>query len=150
MVGLSAGFSEREPDGRLASLGPGVPAESPDRDKAARHPPDREDQKLGARSLLLSLWRVDDTATALLMKRFYENLLGRREGLRESMPRAAALQEAKHWLRSLRIEDVERLLPLSGRDRGSLRPVDTGKPGTLFPFAHPYYWSAFILTGDPR
>ena len=40
---------EREPDGRLASLGPGVPAESPDRDKAARYPPDREDQQRAAR-----------------------------------------------------------------------------------------------------
>ena len=30
----------------------------------------------GGRSLLLSLWQVDDAATALLMTRFYENLLG--------------------------------------------------------------------------
>lgn len=46
---LSARVHEREPDGRLASLGPRVPAESPDRDKAARYPPDREDQQLAAR-----------------------------------------------------------------------------------------------------
>ena len=30
----------------------------------------------GARSVCLSLWKVDDTATALLMRRFYANLLG--------------------------------------------------------------------------
>src|SRR5262249_46657743 len=30
----------------------------------------------GARSVCLSLWKVDDTATALLMQRFYANLLG--------------------------------------------------------------------------
>ncbi len=35
----------------------------------------------GARSVCLSLWKVDDTATALLMQRFYANLLGRRPGL---------------------------------------------------------------------
>src|SRR5262249_39691782 len=31
----------------------------------------------GARSLVLSQWRVDDKATALLMARFYQNLLGK-------------------------------------------------------------------------
>ena len=36
----------------------------------------------GARSLVLSLWKVDDQATALLMTRFYQNLLGKRDGLR--------------------------------------------------------------------
>ena len=35
----------------------------------------------GARSLVLSLWKVDDRATALLMARFYQNLLGKRPGL---------------------------------------------------------------------
>jgi hypothetical protein len=30
----------------------------------------------GSRSVCLSLWTVDDTATALLMDRFYRNLLG--------------------------------------------------------------------------
>ena len=35
----------------------------------------------GARSLVLSQWKVDDDATALLMARFYRNLLGKREGL---------------------------------------------------------------------
>src|SRR3984885_10597381 len=40
------GFSQV---GSYRSLGPGVPAESPDRDKAACYPPDREDQQLAAR-----------------------------------------------------------------------------------------------------
>ena len=35
----------------------------------------------GADSVVLSLWKVDDTATSLLMSRFYANLLGTREGL---------------------------------------------------------------------
>ena len=35
----------------------------------------------GTRSVCLSLWKVDDTATALLMQRFYANLLGVRPGL---------------------------------------------------------------------
>src|SRR5262249_55191140 len=55
----------------------------------------------GARSLVLSQWRVDDQATALLMTRFYQNLLGRRAGLAGPLPKAEALDEAKRWLRGL-------------------------------------------------
>jgi CHAT domain-containing protein len=60
----------------------------------------------GARSVCLSLWKVDDTATALLMQRFYANLLGRRSGLAAPLPKAEALQEAKTWLRGLRRSEV--------------------------------------------
>src|SRR5205085_1937124 len=35
----------------------------------------------GSRAVCLSLWKVDDAATALLMTRFYQNLLGKRPGL---------------------------------------------------------------------
>jgi CHAT domain-containing protein len=55
----------------------------------------------GARSVCLSLWKVDDTATALLMQRFYANLLGARPGRSQPMPKAEALAEAKAWLRGL-------------------------------------------------
>jgi CHAT domain-containing protein len=47
----------------------------------------------GARSLAVSLWRVDDRSTALLMERFYRDLAG-------GMGKAEALREAKEWLRS--------------------------------------------------
>jgi CHAT domain-containing protein len=50
----------------------------------------------GARSLLLSLWKVDDTATALLMTCFYQNLLGRRPGLENPLPKAEACGKPRH------------------------------------------------------
>ncbi len=85
----------------------------------------------GARSLLVSLWRVEDEATALLMSRFYENLTGsyqdERAGLRgQAMPKAAALSEAQRWLRGY----------TNGQDQRIYR--------------HPAYWSGFVLIGDPR
>lgn len=74
----------------------------------------------GARSVLVSLWPVDDQATSLFMRRFYENLT--REDA--PLPRAEALREARAWLRGW-------------RDAAGARP-----------FAHPCYWSAFVLIGD--
>ncbi|HVC98971.1 MAG TPA: tetratricopeptide repeat protein [Pirellulales bacterium] len=106
----------------------------------------------GARSLVLSQWKVDDTATALLMVRFYENLLAKREGLHQPLPKAEALAEAKRWLRELSAEEVEKLvkgLPVVervGKATGALRhSVKSARP-----FEHPYYWAAFILIGDPE
>jgi CHAT domain-containing protein len=114
----------------------------------------------GARSVCLSLWKVDDTATALLMERFYANLLGRRPGLTAAMPKAEALQEAKAWLRGLRRSEVLAAeTELSGgveRGKGAkARPVrersaavPAGGPNDR-PYAAPYYWAAFVLAGDP-
>lgn len=83
----------------------------------------------GARSLLLTLWKVDDRASALLIGRFYENVTGsyqesRNGSIGTPMSRAAALREAKKWLRTLTTDG----------DR---------------PYAHPFYWSSFVLVGDP-
>lgn len=105
----------------------------------------------GARSLALSLWKVDDMATALLMTRFYENLLGKRDGLKQPMPKAEALREAKHWLRNLTAEEVgQHLAKLPGGVRGEIVKLKPAQPASAVrPFEHPYYWSAFILLGDP-
>ena len=108
----------------------------------------------GTRSVCLSLWKVDDTATALLMQRFYANLLGRRPGLSQPMPKAEALAEAKAWLRNLTTEKVEvDVAALKAQPRSKLAtPVATGarkaNPRTERPFSHPYFWAAFVLVGD--
>jgi tetratricopeptide (TPR) repeat protein len=116
----------------------------------------------GARSLVLSLWKVDDTATALLMTRFYQDLLGKRDGLGKPLPKAQALQEAKHWLRTLPRAEVEKLAGelvrrslRAGEDEPSPKPPTKEVPKATVPagdtpFAHPNYWAAFILIGDPE
>ena len=114
----------------------------------------------GTRSVCLSLWKVDDTATALLMQRFYANLLGRRPGLIAPMPKAEALRESKTWLRGLRRSE---LLALTAEQSGGIergkgtkarQPTEVAAsvpPGgdNDRPYEPPHFWAAFVLAGDP-
>jgi CHAT domain-containing protein len=110
----------------------------------------------GAHSLVLSQWNVSDWSTSLLMERFYQNLLGTRPELRRPMAKAEALREAKSWLRQLDREEVKNRLRDQGlmkrlQESGQNEPeryVDGRLTGPR-PFAHPFYWSPFILIGDP-
>jgi CHAT domain-containing protein len=121
----------------------------------------------GAEAVVLSLWKVDDTATSLLMERFYENLLGQRPGLKAGMGKADALWEAQSWLRDLKREEAEALTRrqkslLRDGERGTVRPLKpldrpeaapaAGKIPAAgdHPYADPYFWAAFILIGDPE
>ncbi len=101
----------------------------------------------GAPTVVASLWKVDDTATALLMGRFYENMLGA-----TLMSKADALDEAKRWLRHLSRDEVDRLSgALTMAERGPIgrRPTSDAAPRQGRPFAHPFYWAAFVLIGSP-
>jgi CHAT domain-containing protein len=103
----------------------------------------------GARSVCLSRWKVDDTATALLMTTFCQNMPGKRTGLSKPMPKAEALGEAKKWLRGLTRGSADaaesELKPVS---RGAARRR-VGAAVPEHPYEHPHYWAAFVLVGDP-
>ncbi len=102
----------------------------------------------GARSLVLSLWKVDDDATSLLMTRFYQNLLGKRAGLKSPLPKAEALAEAKAWLRGAGPEEVGATLAALPRGTIVHREAVAPKPEAR-PYEDPTYWAGFILIGSP-
>ena len=114
----------------------------------------------GTRSVCLSLWKVDDIATALLMQRFYAGFLGQLPGRKSPLSTAEALREAKAWLRGLRRTEVLALTAeLSGgveRGKGDKgrQPVDLAAAvpsggDNECPYEAPHFWAAFVLAGDP-
>jgi CHAT domain-containing protein/tetratricopeptide (TPR) repeat protein len=82
----------------------------------------------GARTVIATLWKVDDAASRDLMERFYDNVWNK------NMGKLAALREAQIWM--LRSRGA-RGLTLGGR-----KPLDNRIP--------PYFWGAFVLSGDWR
>ncbi|MBN2447137.1 MAG: tetratricopeptide repeat protein [Phycisphaerae bacterium] len=112
----------------------------------------------GADTVVASLWKVDDVATSLLMQRFYKNLL-HADGAADANSKLAALCEAQCWLRTLTTDDVRTELGITSdqqwdelwHSRGINEVDSTPVTGTTAarPFDHPYYWSAFVLIGDP-
>lgn len=104
-------------------------------------------QRLGANSVLASLWAVADESTQLLMSEFYR--------LRKANPKltkADALQAAQRAM-------IAGKLKSSGKSAGcrSSDVINFGdaptvgfKCDTNAPFAHPYFWSPFVLIGNWR
>jgi CHAT domain-containing protein len=96
----------------------------------------------GARSVIGSLWSVPDLSTALLMRRLYEELLDGHE-----VP--VALRSAQHWLRNLEKGEVELLVREAEEFLfKAIDPAELHEMGER-PFAHPYYWGAFQVLGNP-
>ncbi len=84
----------------------------------------------GVKTLIISLWSVDDLATSILMDNMYKGILSGKR-IDES------LQEAKRYVReSTRAEFKE--------DGWA---VDANK-GSDKPYKAPYYWAGFICLGD--
>jgi CHAT domain-containing protein/tetratricopeptide (TPR) repeat protein len=90
----------------------------------------------GARTAVTSLWKVPDAATQALMSRFHRNLWEKK------MPKLEALREAQLWL----IQEGWKH-PELGLRGGLERPMP--KPNADQRVS-PFYWAAFVLSGDWR
>lgn len=90
-------------------------------------------KKAGAKSLLMSLWKVDDYATCLLMDRFYANLV-------DGMSKHNALAEAQEYLRNYKAEAQD------WSDDEMFDPdFEDEQPQDEYPYRNPQFWSAFVL-----
>jgi CHAT domain-containing protein len=85
----------------------------------------------GARSVVSSLWKVDDKATQQLMSELY----------------AAAWDAKKIVSRAEALRAAQLAMLREGVKRGMAREEDVKKGETRLP---PYYWAAFVLSGDWR
>ena len=106
----------------------------------------------GVPCVIGSLWAVPELSTAMLMERFYRN------HLLEGMTFAAALREAQQWVRDL---DAETVAVYAGQCYRQARKENKSQLKQYMeqywllaeqypprpPFAHPYYWAAFTVSG---
>jgi CHAT domain-containing protein len=89
----------------------------------------------GSETQIMSLWKVSDDATRALMVAYYKRLQAG-EGRIAAM-RAVQLEMLRGQLRA----------GAKGRTRGT---TDVSNPASQRDYRHPYYWAAFIQSGDWR
>lgn len=108
----------------------------------------------GSRTVLASLWRVDDRSTALLMRAFYEGLVRDRLSKAEALRRAQCqLMDSMKPGAAAGVLQASPPTAASSDDAGGFsdRKITAGAPRPNEPrFSGPRHWAAFTLVGDWR
>lgn len=121
-------------------------------------------QRLGANAVMATLWRVADSSTPWLMREFYrtrrDQTLNKAEALRRAQlallqGRAEAGPSPTTRRGAARVQVLSDANQTGDNTRAEVVFVEANNavpfkrdPGK--PFAHPYYWSPFILIGNWR
>ena len=93
----------------------------------------------GAKTILMSLWRVDDDATQRLMIAFYRHLCSgqsKRQAFRK------AQQEVRNYTVSETRTSASPVTRTKSKDRSR---STTSETVTTQPYRSPYFWAGFIL-----
>jgi len=114
----------------------------------------------GTPALLVTLWKVHEIPTRLLVENFFAQLDGK-ASMANNFDPAFALAAAQGWLRTLTATAVRQLMTAWGElsaaeiDAWLATLWQITQPGQAPQahsqlFRHPFFWSPFILIGDQR
>ncbi len=100
----------------------------------------------GCKTLVMSLWKVPEKASVLLMDRFFNNL-------EAGTGRGEALLEAQNYIRTITVRSLKSSeLGLKVLDELAeikvLLPENRDSQLDYRPLEHPYFWAAWVCQGD--
>jgi CHAT domain-containing protein len=99
-------------------------------------------QIAGAKNVVASLWKVNDQATAALMRLFYHKLWA------EKKSPAVALREAQLWILN-NPDQIQTLTVARGPNFGKVvQLADSGKKAEGHKRSSPYLWAGFVIAGS--
>ena len=121
-------------------------------------------QRLGAQSVLATLWPVADNSTPWLMREFYDLKVNKKQNKAEALRNAqlALLNGTARATRSRTRADASQVKIVLADETGKLndsrgevfviekKDAPPYRSDPKRPFAHPFYWSPFVLIGNWR